>query len=72
MPDAYPADIGGVDRSRLAALYRCPRQRCPNLNCLRGRMPQWGMVDQIHRCIRLDSDCADISATHTDRGSNFG
>ena len=63
MLDAYPEDLGRIDRAKLAecieACYACAQActACADA-CLSERM-----VAELTKCIRTDLDCADICAT---------
>jgi hypothetical protein len=63
MLDAYPADLGGIDKARLAdcieACVNCA-QTCTA--CADACLSE-EMVDQLRKCIRTNLDCADICHT---------
>jgi Domain of Unknown Function (DUF326) len=63
MLDAYPADLGGIDRQALAACieacYECA-QACTA--CADACLSE-EVVDQLRTCIRTDLDCADVCET---------
>ena len=63
MLDAYPADLGGIDRQALAACieacYECAQERTA---CADACLSE-GTVDQLRTCIRTDLDCADVCET---------
>ena len=63
MLDAYPKDLGSVDRGKLAecieACFECA-QTCTA--CADACLSE-DMVAELTKCIRTDLDCADICAT---------
>ncbi|HEV3496264.1 MAG TPA: four-helix bundle copper-binding protein [Actinomycetes bacterium] len=60
MLEAYPKDLGGVDRQKLAdciaACFECA-QTCTA--CADACLSE-DMVAELTKCIRLDLDCADV------------
>ncbi|MGH8880153.1 MAG: four-helix bundle copper-binding protein [Stackebrandtia sp.] len=63
MLDSYPADLGGIDRGRLAACiqecYACS-QACTA--CADACLSEADVASLV-KCIRSDLDCADICST---------
>lgn len=63
MLDTYPADLGGVDRRKLAACieacYACS-QSCTA--CADACLSEQNVAD-LRKCIRSNMDCADICDT---------
>lgn len=63
MLDAYPKDLGGIDREKLAeciaACFECT-QTCTA--CADACLSE-DMVAELGKCIRTNLDCADVCAT---------
>jgi hypothetical protein len=63
MLQSYPADLGGVDRSRLATCIEACIECAQACTACADACLAEEMVDQLAKCIRTDLDCADICAT---------
>ena len=63
MLDAYPADLGGIDKARLAACIDACVSCAQMCTACADACLSEEMVDQLRKCIRTDLDCADICAT---------
>jgi hypothetical protein len=62
MLDAYPADLGGVDKDKLAACIRaCVDCAQASTACADACLSE-DMVAELRTCIRTDLDCADVCA----------
>jgi hypothetical protein len=62
MLDAYPKDLGNIDRQKLAdCIHACFAWR--NLYGVCRRLPQRGHGCELTKCIRTNLDCADICTT---------
>lgn len=59
---AYPADLGGVDRDKLArCIEECVACAQACTACADACLSE-EMVAELTKCIRTDADCADICA----------
>ena len=63
MLDAYPADLGGVDKARLVACIDACVDCAQVCTACADACLSEEMVDELRKCIRTDLDCADICAT---------
>lgn len=62
MLDAYPADLGGIDRDRLVACIDACVECAQVCTVCADACLSEEMVDQLRTCIRTDLDCADLCA----------
>ncbi|MFF8644336.1 four-helix bundle copper-binding protein [Streptomyces sp. NPDC015345] len=62
MLDAYPADLGGVDRAKLArCIEECVACAQACTACADACLSE-DMVAELTKCVRTDADCADVCA----------
>lgn len=60
MLDAYPADLGGVDKDRLSACIEACVEGAQACTACADACLSEDMVAELTTCIRTDLDCADV------------
>jgi hypothetical protein len=60
MLEAYPADLGGVDKDRLSACIEACVECAQACTACADACLSEDMVAELTRCIRTDLDCADV------------
>ncbi len=62
MLDAYPADLGGIDKQALAACIDACLVCAQTCTACADACLSEEMVAELRKCIRTDLDCADVCA----------
>jgi Domain of Unknown Function (DUF326) len=60
MLEAYPADLGGIDKDRLSACIAACVECAQACTACADACLSEDMVAELTRCIRTDLDCADV------------
>ena len=63
MLEAYPKDLGGVDKGKLAACIQACFQCAQTCTACADACLSEDMVAELTKCIRTNLDCADICET---------
>jgi hypothetical protein len=63
MLDAYPADLGDIDKARLVTCINACGDCAQICTACADACLSEEMVDQLRKCIRTDLDCADTCST---------
>ena len=63
MLDTYPADLGGIDRQKLAACIEACFECAQSCTACADACLSEDNVSQLIKCIRTDLDCADVCET---------